>query len=92
MKIQRNKDFELIEFIKGAMNMNKKILFSPVGGTDPMSEWNYHDGALLHIARHYKPDEIYLYMSKEILQKHEQDDRYRYCIKKLGERLNHVLK
>lgn len=70
--------------------MNKKILFSPVGGTDPMSEWNYYDGALLHIARHYKPDIIYLYMSKEILQKHEQDNRYIYCINKLGEKLEHT--
>lgn len=69
--------------------MNKKIMFSPVGGTDPMSESNYHDGALLHIARHYLPDVIYLYMSKEILEKQDQDDRYRYCIRKLGEKLNH---
>ena len=64
-------------------------MFSPVGGTDPMSESNYHDGALLHIARHYLPDVIYLYMSKEILEKQDQDDRYRYCIRKLGEKLNH---
>lgn len=70
--------------------MSKKILFSPVGGTDPMSERNYYDGPLLHIARYYQPDIIYLYMSKEILQNHEKDDRYRYCIKKLGKRLNHV--
>ncbi len=70
-------------------SMNKKILFSPVSGADPISEHNLYDGPLLHIARHYKPDMIYLYMSKEILEKHEQDDRYRYCLKKLGEKLNH---
>lgn len=70
--------------------MNQKILFSPVGGTDPMSETNFHDGALLHISRHYKPDVIYLYMSKDILQRQDKDDRYRYCLQKLGEKLGHV--
>lgn len=70
--------------------MNRKILFSPVGGTDPMSETNLHDGALLHISRHYKPDVIYLYMSQDILQKQDKDNRYRYCLRKLGEKLNHV--
>ena len=29
--------------------MNKKILFSPIGGTDPIT--NKHDGSLLHIVR-----------------------------------------
>ena len=58
--------------------MNRKILFSPVGGTDPMSEKNDHDGAMLHIARHYKPDIVYMYMSKEILESQKRDDRYRY--------------
>ena len=70
--------------------MNKKILFTPVGGTDPMSEVNDHDGPIIHIARHYKPDTICLYMSKEILEKQKQDDRYRYCIRKLGEQLGHT--
>ena len=70
--------------------MNKKILFTPVGGTDPMSETNDHDGPIIHIARHYKPDIICMYMSKEILEKQKQDDRYRYCIRKLGERLEHT--
>ena len=49
-----------------------KILFSPVGMTDPMTEdkiahQGYYDGALLHICRHEKPDIVYLYMSKETL-------------------------
>ncbi len=69
--------------------MKKTVLFSPVGGTDPMSEWNGHDGALLHIARHYKPDVIYLYMSKEIMENHLKDDRYRYCLNELGKLLGH---
>mgnify|MGYP000994155431 CR=1 FL=1 len=63
----------------------KKILFSPLGGTDPISETNYYEGAMLHIVRHYKPNEIYLYLSKEILEKEKNDNRYTYCLKKLLE-------
>lgn len=47
--------------------MNRTIIFSPVGGTDPISSSNLRDGSLLHICRWYKPDKVYLYMSKEIL-------------------------
>ena len=68
--------------------MNKIVLFSPVGGTDPISEENYCDGALLHIARHYQPDKIYLYMSKEIIENHQKDNRYLYCLDRLYEKLN----
>ena len=67
-----------------------RILFSPIGGTDPIS--NCRDGAMLHICRVYKPDIVYLYMSKEMLGFHRQNDRYRYCIKKLGEKLGHSFK
>ncbi len=65
--------------------MGKTILFSPVGGTDPISMNNYRDGSLLHISRVYKPDEVYLYMSNEILKNHEEDNRYIYCLEKLAE-------
>ena len=65
----------------------RKILFSPLGKTDPIS--NKHDGSMLHICRIYKPDKVYLYMSKEILQDHESDNRYVFCLEKLGELLNH---
>ncbi|SFR79457.1 type III-A CRISPR-associated CARF protein Csm6 [[Clostridium] aminophilum] len=68
--------------------MGKTILFSAVGGTDPISLNNLHDGSLLHICRWYKPDEVYLYMSKEMLEFQNQDDRYRYCINKLAESQN----
>ena len=63
----------------------KKILFSPVGGTDPISQVNVYDGSLLHIARVYKPDEIIMYMSKEVLEYHNSDNRYVYCLEKLDE-------
>lgn len=62
-----------------------KILFSPLGMTDPIRF--FKDGAALNVARKYQPDVIYLYMSKEIVQKHKEDNRYVYSFKKLGELL-----
>lgn len=67
--------------------MGKKILFSPVGGTDPIKY--LHDGSMLHICRHYRPDEVVLYMSKEIMEKHKKDNRYVRTIELLGESINH---
>lgn len=67
--------------------MGKIILFSPVGGTDPISQNNLRDGSMLHICRVYKPDIVYLYMSEEILENQKKDDRYRYCLRQL-EKLN----
>ena len=66
--------------------MKKKILFSPVGGTDPIATSNFRDGSMLHICRCYKPDKVYLYMSKEILEFQNKDQRYTYCLEKLGEK------
>ena len=59
------------------------ILFSPVGGTDPISQTNLYDGSMLHITRVYKPDKIILYISKEMLNLHRQDNRYLYCLNQL---------
>ncbi len=67
--------------------MGKLILFSPVGGTDPISKDTIHDGALLHICRVYKPDKVFLYMSAEMLEKHKKDNRYIYCLDKLYQNL-----
>ena len=64
-----------------------KILFSPLGKTDPIS--NMRDGSMLHICRIYKPDKVVLYMSREILKDHQSDNRYVYCLERLGEKLNH---
>lgn len=50
--------------------MNKYVLFSPVGSTDPVR--NDYDGALLHIVRHYKPHKVYLYYTKEMQQKSKE--------------------
>lgn len=68
----------------------KKILFSPIGGTDPIS--NFRDGAMLHICRIYKPDIVYLYLSKEMCEFQEKDDRYRYCLEQLGKSWISILK
>lgn len=68
--------------------MNKIILFSPVGGTDPISNTNVSDGSMLHICRHYRPNIVYLYMSKEILENHEADNRYLYVLERLAELQN----
>lgn len=68
--------------------MNRKILFSPVGGTDPIAVNNYKDGSLLHITRMYKVDVVYMYMSYEMLKFREEDNRYLYCLEKLEELQN----
>ncbi len=67
--------------------MGKRILFSPVGGTDPIKYCS--DGSMLHICRHYQPDEVVLYLSKEMTEKHREDNRYVKCIELLGELLHH---
>lgn len=54
--------------------MCKYILFSPIGGTDPIA--NERDGSMLHICRKYKPDCVMLYLSKEMVERHHRDDRY----------------
>ncbi len=71
--------------------MNKVILFTPVGGTDPISSTNCRDGSMLHICRMYKPDKLIMYMSKEMLDYQDQDDRYRYCLDRLAEQQNRVM-
>ena len=71
--------------------MGKVILFSPVGGTDPISNSNGHDGAMIHCCRVYKPDEVYLYMSKYVLDMESEDNRYTYCLAKLYESLGKTL-
>ena len=64
-----------------------KVLFSPVGGTDPIT--NFRDGAMLHICRHYQPDKVYLYLSKEMCELHDKCNPYIYCLKELGRLIGH---
>ena len=51
--------------------------------TDPISNRTLQEGSLLNICRFYKPDKIYLYMSKEVMEFHEKDDRYVKCLKRV---------
>lgn len=67
--------------------MEKRYLFSPIGNTDPIKY--LHDGSMLHIARVYKPDIVYLYMSKEMLDNQKADERYTKTLELLGKKLNH---
>ena len=82
-----------------------KILFSPIGYTDPMSiiaipstenitsdgikekTRVVHDGSLLHIFRKEQPDYVYLYMTDDIFELSEEDDRYRKALILLAEHL-----
>lgn len=66
-----------------------RILFSPLGMTDPIT--NLYDGSMLHICRVYKPDVLILYMSAEVIDFHEKDNRYVYCVEKLSEHMNHPI-
>lgn len=67
--------------------MGKTYLFSPIGNTDPIKYMR--DGSMLHIARVYKPDVIIMYLSKEMVENHNNDNRYAKTIEFLGEKLNH---
>lgn len=67
--------------------MAKKVLFSPVGGTDPIKY--LRDGSLLHICRHYQPDIVYLYLSHEMMEYHRKDNRYVDALNRLGTYMNH---
>ena len=67
--------------------MGKKILFSPVGNTDPI-RYN-KDGSMLHICRVYKPDVVYLYLSQEMAESQKKDGRYTTALRFLGEKTGH---
>lgn len=62
----------------------KYVLFSPVGTHDPIGVITKKDdkpseGSMLHIIRHYKPEIVYLYITKEL---NYPDNRYKEAIKK----------
>lgn len=41
------------------------ILFTCAGTTDPVR--GGHDGGILHVVRHYRPEKVYLFLSKEMV-------------------------
>lgn len=65
--------------------MAEYVLFSPLGLSDPTR--GLRDGAFIHICRFYRPKKVYLFMSKEICEFDEQDNRYEIYLKKLCEKL-----
>ena len=50
-----------------------KVLISAVGNTDPIR--NFHDGALVHIARKYRPDKIIIVFSEELICKKDNIEK-----------------
>jgi hypothetical protein len=69
--------------VKGGVIL-QKILFSALGMTDPIK--NDYDGPLLHIMRNYKPQKVYLFMTKRVCELADQDDRYRLQAARLCEK------
>jgi CRISPR type III-A/MTUBE-associated protein Csm6 len=65
--------------------MNKYILFSPLGMTDPIR--GFRDGAMLHICRVYQPEKVYFYMTQEICNFDALDNRYEITLQKLARSL-----
>ena len=50
--------------------MSNKILLTFAGNTDPTR--GQHDGPIIHICRYYKPDKIYLILTKEMEERDEE--------------------
>lgn len=66
------------------MSQRKKyVLFSPVGTHDPIGvidkDGKPSEGSMLHIIRHYQPEIVHLYITKELDYK---DHRYKKAIEK----------
>lgn len=60
-----------------------KILFTPVGDTDPVR--GYHDGGMLHILRHYAPvDRVFVFLTKEMEDKEAESGCYTKGIQKVA--------
>ncbi len=72
--------------------MSKIILFSPVGGTDPIEQCNYCDGSMLHICRMRRVDEVYLFLSAEMAELQEKDQRFTRSLELLGKKQQREIK
>ena len=55
-------------------NTMKQILFSCLGTSDPVR--GEHDGPMLHILRHYRPESVYLFLTLEIRKLALKDERF----------------
>ena len=56
------------------MKDRKRVLFSPIGTTDPIRD--YYDGGCLHIVRHYRPQKVVLYLTKQMAKLEDKDQRF----------------
>lgn len=67
------------------LKIKKYVLFSPVGTHYPVGvvdkDGKPSEGSMLHIIRHYKPEVVYLYITKEL---NYNDNRYEKAIKKFN--------
>lgn len=55
-----------------------KVLFSCLGSTDPVR--GLRDGGMLHIVRHYLPEKIIWYISAQMKQDDDRDNRYQLAM------------
>ncbi|GHV53345.1 hypothetical protein FACS1894216_11170 [Synergistales bacterium] len=55
------------------------VLLSPVGDTDPIR--NGYDGPLLHIARQYKPEAVFMFLTAEMTRREEKRGCYSKAIR-----------
>ena len=55
-----------------------KVLISAVGDTDPIR--NFHDGALVHIARKYRPEKIIIVFSERTISKKDDVEKVIHSI------------
>ena len=58
----------------------ERILFSPLGDTDPVR--GCYDGAMLHILRHYRPERVVLFYTREMAEKEQADHRYTRAVRR----------
>ena len=58
----------------------ERILFSPLGDTDPVR--GCYDGAMLHIVRHYQPERVVLFYTHDMAEKECRDHRYTRAIRR----------
>ena len=63
-----------------------RVLFSCAGTTDPIR--GEHDGPLLHIMRHYRPEKVLIFLTQEIHEKWQEIDCKNKMMAYLREKLD----
>ncbi len=62
-----------------------RVLFSPIGSADPLTDLG--DGPMLHIVRNYQPQKIVLFLSPAMAKREDQDSRNKKAIELLAKEL-----